>query len=449
MQGCIRAFLIFSNALPSYFPLVLLRNPTIRPLAVFTNGSKISTRSVHICEPETKPSGTIASASPSLVNLQGRFPFLDGLRALAAVAVMFFHFFNHWVSPIHNSLAAILPRGVQFILMHGDLGVEIFFVLSGFVIAHSLFGKAITPKYAGKFIIRRSLRLDPPYWAMIAISIALPYLLFPNLSQNIFTQVGGTKGVLVNMFYLPDLLWQPRIVGVAWTLCIEVQFYLAFLFILAMVHGARAILHKRYHGMANVITGTLFFLLLAYSVHRWFSSGRNDFGGRWFMFFTGALSYWTLAGKIDRRIFLVYILVLIGLSIGFRDAHAGMVLLTTMMIYTAAFTGGLQKWLSGRSFQYLGRISYSLYLVHMTIGVAAIHLVMKFSNGSNAAVLFAFTAAIVVSIIFADLLNRFVETPAMLLSKRLKAPIGCLNARSRMKAIFARLHFTPVELVAN
>ena len=353
--------------------------------------------------------------------LQGRFPFLDGLRAFAAVAVMLFHFFNHWVSPIHDPLAAILPARTQFFLEHADLGVEVFFVLSGFVIAHSLLGKQVTPNYARTFILRRSLRLDPPYWVVIAMSLWLPYLLAPDAAKNLFSGFGGTAGVMVNMFYLPDLLWQPRIVGVAWTLCLEVQFYLALLFILVVASAMRTVLSDRYQKIATVVMFTSCALLLAYSLHRWFEWGKNDFGGRWFMFFTGVLAYWALVGLLDRRIFLGYLIAILALTAVFREPRASTTLITTLVIYGSAFTGGLQSWLGGRIFQYLGRISYSLYLVHITVGIAVIHLVMRHSDGSNAAVLLALAAAISTSIFLADLLNRFVEAPAMRLSKRFKA----------------------------
>src|ERR1700683_264814 len=114
---------------------------------------------------------------------------------------MFFHFFNHWVSPIHDSLAGMLPQGVQVALEHADLGVEVFFVLSGFVIAHTLFDKTITPRFAGNFVIRRSLRLDPPYWAVLAATVALPYVLYRGQAHHVFADIGGSAGVLVNMFY--------------------------------------------------------------------------------------------------------------------------------------------------------------------------------------------------------------------------------------------------------
>jgi peptidoglycan/LPS O-acetylase OafA/YrhL len=360
---------------------------------------------------------------PGAVRLQGRFVFLDGLRAVAAVSVMLFHFFNHWVSPIHDRLAEILPKATQVFLEHADLGVEVFFVLSGFVIAHSLFGKTITPRYVGSFILRRSLRLDPPYWVMIAMSLALPCVLFPADAQDFFAKFGGTTGVLVNMFYLPDLLWQPRIVGVAWTLCLEVQFYLAFLCLLAMTQSARAVFGGRYRWVSSAFAAALFAGLLAFSVHRWMSLGKNDFSGRWFMFFTGVMLYWTVAGRIDWKVFGGYLAVILGLSIGFREPRSATVLGATLAIYASAMTGGLRTWLGESAIQYFGRISYSLYLVHMTAGVATINLIMHFGNESTAVVLFALVAAAGVSIGLADLLNRFVEMPAMRLSKGFKLAI--------------------------
>jgi peptidoglycan/LPS O-acetylase OafA/YrhL len=360
------------------------------------------------------------------VNLKGRFLFLDGLRGIAAIAVVLFHFFNHWVSPVHDALARMLPDSIQSVLEHADLGVEVFFVLSGFVIAHSVFDKPITLQFAGKFILRRSLRLDPPYWVVIAINLLLPYLLFATLRENLFLKFGGTSGLLVNMFYLPDLLWQPRIVGVAWTLCLEVQFYLVFMLLLGIAHAIGVVLPRHFHWISKAVARVLFAALLAYSVHRWISAGKNDFGGRWFMFFTGALLYWTLRGRVNLWIFGIYLIVILGLSIRFREIRSMMVLVTALVIYGSALCGGLQSWFGSRPFRYLGRISYSLYLVHMTVGVATMVLVLRFLNDSNAAVIVALSAAIIVSVLSADLLNRFVEVPAMQIShyfKRTEHPI--------------------------
>ena len=139
------------------------------------------------------------------------------------------------------------------------------------------------------------------------------------------------------------------------------------------------------------------------------------------MFFTGVLAYWALVGRLDRKVFLGYLIAILALTVVFREPRAATTVITTLVIYGSAFTGGLQSWLGGRIFQYLGRISYSLYLVHMSAGIAAIRLVMRHSNGSNAAVFIALAVGIATSVLLADLLNRFVEAPAMRLSKRFKA----------------------------
>jgi peptidoglycan/LPS O-acetylase OafA/YrhL len=199
-----------------------------------------------------------------------------------------------------------------------------------------------------------------------------------------------------------------------------VQFYLAFLLLIAVVQGMCSILDERWAMVRSVFTGLIFGALAFYSIHRWFALGKNDFGGRWYMFFSGVILYWTLRGRVDRRLTMLYLVILSGLSIWFLELRSGMIVLTTAAIFGVAMIGGLQTWLSARWVQYLGRISYSFYLVHMPIGVAAIALVMKFSSGSTAMVFVAFASAVVVAILAADLLYRFVESPAIALSKRLK-----------------------------
>ncbi|KAB1123843.1 acyltransferase family protein [Neorhizobium galegae] len=81
-----------------------------------------------------------------------------------------------------------LPDWVETALLNGGLGVAVFFVLSGFVIAHSLYDKPMSLPEFGRFTLRRSLRLDPAYWASIAVTIAFAalssYLVSGRLGQR-------------------------------------------------------------------------------------------------------------------------------------------------------------------------------------------------------------------------------------------------------------------------
>src|SRR5690349_21798798 len=79
-----------------------------------------------------------------------------------------------WVVLFHISAAghigrleAQLPRWIDRIFKDGHLGGAIFFALSGFVIARSVRHATVTPSYLVRFALRRSIRLDPPYWASI------------------------------------------------------------------------------------------------------------------------------------------------------------------------------------------------------------------------------------------------------------------------------------------
>src|SRR5579872_7415052 len=88
-----------------------------------------------------------------------RLAFVDGLRGVAALAVMLYHL-------VGRTSAGVLTQ-------YGFLGVAIFFVLSGFVIASVVGDRRVDAGFLGRFALRRMVRLDIPYWLNIALAIAL------------------------------------------------------------------------------------------------------------------------------------------------------------------------------------------------------------------------------------------------------------------------------------
>ena len=154
---------------------------------------------------------------------EGRMALVDALRGLAALWVAAYHFYN-----------AIAERGqlswfepLKRVLEVGNLGVMVFFVLSGFVIACSVHRARVTGRYVGIFALRRSLRLDPTYWTVIWLTclMALAKSSWTSATNPVAFTLGD---VLLNMCYLNRLVQGPTIVAVGWTLCLEVQFYLVF-----------------------------------------------------------------------------------------------------------------------------------------------------------------------------------------------------------------------------
>ena len=97
-----------------------------------------------------------------------RYVFIDGLRGIAALLVMVYHF-DMAPDAIREVYRPLLPMPIDFLITNGWFGVDIFFVISGLVIAHSVGDSLVTPRYFANFALRRSIRIDPPYWvALIA-----------------------------------------------------------------------------------------------------------------------------------------------------------------------------------------------------------------------------------------------------------------------------------------
>src|SRR6202034_3483428 len=104
----------------------------------------------------------VVGHSQSAPQRDGRLAFIHGLRGIAALAVALFHCYDS--TPVADHVMATIPSFVDFVIRRGFLGVDLFFVISGFVISLTLYRRLSTLSEFGRFFLRRQLRLDPPYW---------------------------------------------------------------------------------------------------------------------------------------------------------------------------------------------------------------------------------------------------------------------------------------------
>ncbi len=357
-------------------------------------------------------------------DLTGRFLFIDGLRGLAALAVVLFHFYTPKVSPLHDTLANAIPAWLGFVLMQGDLGVEVFFALSGFVIAHSVRGAAVTPGFMLRFAARRSIRLDPPYWVVIGCIIGFAAISGSAAFAEAMNKWGGWGVILLNMVYLPDLTGVYRLVWVGWTLCLEVQFYLAFVVLTGLRQWLTPTLARCIPNGITLGYLLIFTPLALASIALWHALGRYDFFGLWFMFFMGALAYLALSRRVPWWWFILYAggILIAGLVEGERRSVFAAA--TAIVIYLVGEAGGLRHLLSWRWLQHLGALSYSLYLVHLPIGVFLLENWPGGAAGHDTfgKAMFAYTSAIVASLLAAELLYRLIERPSLRLGRRVRLP---------------------------
>lgn len=343
--------------------------------------------------------------------------FVHGLRGIAAMLVVFFHLYDS--TPVAHKVAEVIPGLIDALLRLGFLGVDLFFVISGYVIALTLHGRMATPRDGLRFFLRRQIRLDPPYWAAIAASI-LSALLLQYLRPAAGAPIPSIDSVVAHLFYLQDFLGYKQIVGVFWTLCLEVQFYLL------MVASVLLMVRLKV-GYRILVWGLLplYFLSLA-GFWQLVELPSALFINRWFAFFSGVVMFFFARREVGVGELLAVLLPPVALllispttSNDIAAVTQVTVLMIALMFLLADRLQAMPRWLSGRVVTYLGTISYSLYLMHAVVGIRAVKLLVN--DGTSIGMTWLmYAAGILVSIASADLLYRLIERPSQSLSKRLR-----------------------------
>ena len=154
--------------------------------------------------------------APPPVTRRGRVAELDGIRALAILLVLGDHLIDG--QAIARPVFASLPSPIRFVLGHGWMGVDLFFVLSGFLITGILLDTRGTPHYFKNFYARRVLRIFPLYFVTIGI-LALFY-------SNAAAYFWACVFFLGNFSIAGAVV--PHGAAVFWSLAIEEQFYLVW-----------------------------------------------------------------------------------------------------------------------------------------------------------------------------------------------------------------------------
>lgn len=345
-----------------------------------------------------------------------RFLLVDALRGIAAMSVVIFHLAEgHHVDQLMRSA----PLWLVALVAHGNLGVAIFFVLSGFVIAHSLYGRNVTLSLAGRFMLRRSLRLDPPYWVTIVLTIAFGFL----SAHFVIGKVPPALTVpqlIAHFFYLQDILRFPAISAVFWTLCLEVQFYL--IYVLLLVAGGR---DPRIMLVSAAIVSLAWPTGLV-SADPW----PGLFLPLWHCFLLGSVVYWAWREPNLMPFCTLFIAIVVIGAACHSNWFSLVCSATALILLLAAVTNRLFTLMRWRWLQFLGLISYSLYLTHNFITGASFRIGYMLT-GETVGWEIAWSAiTILACIVTAYAMWRWVESPSITLghlvrlSDRSTAPLS-------------------------
>ncbi|MCX2492587.1 acyltransferase [Pedobacter sp. PF22-3] len=266
-------------------------------------------------------------------------PIISFLRAVASLGVCATHM--HFATGLYH-------EPLTKFITYGQLGVAVFFTISGFIIPYSLWTSDYKLKNFSTYILKRSIRIDPPYLAVILICLMLGY-------QFDF------KKFILHLFYLIPFSNYDWYQGTFWTLGIEFQFYIFIGLFFPFIKK-----------------GNLYFLipiLLAFSFTGYFLNLHNGYNFifrhiHYFVFGIIALLYKKKRISVIMTQFLlmtltIYLCVNVSILTGFIGFIA------SQFIINFNFQNKITN--------FLGKISYSLYLIHPLIGECVIRLLKPFS----------------------------------------------------------------------
>ena len=356
---------------------------------------------------------TISFEASSNNKKSTRLSFADGLRGIAALWVVFYHLSEgHHIEILRQKLPIALNK---LLFDWGHLGVAIFFVLSGFVMALTAHNAYFSASNALRFIARRLARLAPPYYVAIAFTLLL--MLVKSKALHAPFSLPPINSLLQHLFFAQGVFNTPHINIIFWTLCVEVQFYIAFALLLLAADYAE----KRYQ-LNNVrfnIIITVFMLSLLWPLGITSSAiWTGGFIGFWYSFLLGVIVCWAWLNKgVNKRklqlaVFCLCLAVLV-IGIAKQNDFALVAALKAGLMLLAGVKDTMHTWLNWAWLQWLGLISYSLYLLHNPITGASFNIAEKLLGKGLGAEIIASIFTLLACLVGAYVSFLIIERPSI------------------------------------
>ncbi|GAA2898272.1 acyltransferase [Actinoplanes cyaneus] len=344
---------------------------------------------------------------------------LDGLRFIAALAVIAAHFVGLNSHAWQDTNQATFPS-IHYYSVYGIFGVEFFFLISGFVICMSCWGRTV-----GDFFVSRIVRLYPVYWAGILL-IAVTQIEYPEPGTGPLKI--GTILANLTMFNMPAMA--PGMTVVVWTLWQEMRFYLLFCLVVW-----RGLTYRRVtifcllwlvgSFVANSADDKTLKLIFQPEYAEYFIAGiaiylMHRFGPTmltWgIVICCWALSMFAVQHRVSENMG----------AMGRKDLAwwPAQVIMTGCFVVIIALALGWLDWVRGKWITTLGAMTYPIYLIHHAVGLTVIRELSP--TVAPYPLLFGTT---LLMMLIAWLIHRWVERPlAPILKRGLKKAVAEMNA---------------------
>jgi len=315
----------------------------------------------------------------------GRLRELDSLRGIACLSVLLFHYTTKFSEIFNTSVTTQL-----FDFKYGGLGVDLFFIISGFVIFLTI-KKNTKPL---EFVYKRFTRLYPTFWVCVFITFFLIKFSDLVMYQRSYYEL------MINLTMIPDIFGVKRVDGVYWSLLPELMFYflmfclllfrkirhidlLCFIWLLAiLLNSFRDVMPLRV--LLNLNFGHLFII---------------------------GISFYKIKNKEAKWWTHLFILASFIVSFIISESLYKHVFLLLFIVVFYMFVYGKLKWIKLKPLIILGEISYALYLIHQFVGYIIINKLIDYGVENNI-ILILIPSVITMALSYG--ITFYIEKPAQL-----------------------------------
>jgi len=332
-----------------------------------------------------------------------RFPVIDAFKAVASQLIVLHHLAAY--GPISDAVQQAAPAMISWLYDYARMAVQVFFVIGGYLAARSMQTNTASMAWLTVNLVNRYLRLVVPFCFALVLAILSALVARQLLADDFIPDMPELSQFLSHVFLLHGVLDFDSLTAGAWFIAVDFQLFLMMLGIAWL--GGKSVDSRKI--MIAVVT------LMAAASLFWFNrdSGYDD----WALYFfgaygMGAMAYW--AGLREHLAAWFWLNAAIAAAALIADFRLR-ILIALCVAFILFFTKNVQVKKELRLLglmHYLGKVSYSLFLVHFSIVMLANAVFgwLKFS-GSLAGFVFMMFSWIA-SLVLADIFYRMVEKPA-------------------------------------
>jgi len=351
-----------------------------------------------------------------------RMPLIDALKALASQAIVLHHL--AFYGPLSAGLALAFPGVEEWLSEYARMAVQVFLVIGGFLSARALSpdGGALRQRPFG-LIVRRYVRLAAPFMAAIVVAVAVSAVVGRWLDDEMIPGPATLPQMLAHAALLHGLLGYESLSAGVWYVAIDFQLFalLALSLWLARRRPAAVLL------VCALTAASLFYFNRAAAWDNWALYFFGAYG-------LGVTAWWASAAGRPRRWLLALAAVgVAALLLDFR-LRIALALGVALLLAVSRRHGLLERWPAWNGLAALGRMSYSLFLIHFPVVLLANGLFRLAGSTSPPAAVAVILLAWLTSGFAGAAFYRWVEAPACGLGAKRQAPLPSRPARGALAA---------------